>query len=495
MTRGRVLRPSVRCRAHDGAVAPRAQQPSSVTQLVIVVDGLRPDYVTPAVMPRLFRLGQRGIVFRAHHAVFPTVTRVNASSFVTGTYPENHGVLGNDIYIPSVNASAALDTGERKNLEAVARADGWLLGVPTLGEIMQRAGRNLLAVSSGSTGSAFLLNHTAGTGALIQSDYTLPPELGPRLLATLGPPPPHAIPNDGRTSAIDAYLTIGLEELRPAVTFMWINDPDETAHAQGIGSDLTRLSLSLVDGGIGRVEDALRAKGLLNRTNILVTSDPGFSTHTGTLKLEALVEPFVKSMLTDRRTWSSRKAIHLRTRDAVRVAAIVAELQRRPEVGDFTRPARAAMRKAWYQHALVRRARWNHPRSGDIWSRTGRTQPTTPVRERPHRAASPGTALESLRYHNTLIAVGPDFREHATSDVPTGNVDIATTCLIAGRSPPTMEGRVIDEALRNKSAQISYKVERTTETVRTPDGRYELTAHLSVAAGHRYLDFTEAKRK
>ena len=53
--------------------------PSARTHLVIVVDGLRPDYVTPVLMPRLVRLGQRGIVFNAHHSAFPTVTRVNAS--------------------------------------------------------------------------------------------------------------------------------------------------------------------------------------------------------------------------------------------------------------------------------------------------------------------------------------------------------------------------------------------------------------------------------
>src|SRR5881392_3818738 len=75
------------------------------THLVIVVDGLRPDYVSRDVMPRLTRLGQRGIVFTAHHSVFPTVTRVNASSFVTGAYPETHGLMGNNIYIPKANAT------------------------------------------------------------------------------------------------------------------------------------------------------------------------------------------------------------------------------------------------------------------------------------------------------------------------------------------------------------------------------------------------------
>ena len=63
------------------------------SELVIVVDGLRPDYVTADLMPRLSRLGQRGIVFTAHHSVFPTVTRVNSSSFVTGSYPETHGLM------------------------------------------------------------------------------------------------------------------------------------------------------------------------------------------------------------------------------------------------------------------------------------------------------------------------------------------------------------------------------------------------------------------
>src|SRR5258708_4668292 len=107
--------------SHAQQAAPRR------THLVIVVDGLRPDSVTPEVMPRLFRLGQRGIVFRSHHSVFPTVTRVNGSSFVTGAYPEAHGLMGNTIYIPAANPTKGLDTSERANLEAVERAEGTLL--------------------------------------------------------------------------------------------------------------------------------------------------------------------------------------------------------------------------------------------------------------------------------------------------------------------------------------------------------------------------------
>ena len=47
------------------------------------------------VMPTLAAIGQRGVVFTRHHSVYPTVTRVNASSMSTGSYPERHGLLGN----------------------------------------------------------------------------------------------------------------------------------------------------------------------------------------------------------------------------------------------------------------------------------------------------------------------------------------------------------------------------------------------------------------
>ena len=83
--------------------------------LLIVLDGLRPDYVTPEVMPNLHALGQRGVVMTRHHAVFPTVTRVNASSIATGAYPGAHGLMGNSVFFPQVDPSRFLNTGERSN--------------------------------------------------------------------------------------------------------------------------------------------------------------------------------------------------------------------------------------------------------------------------------------------------------------------------------------------------------------------------------------------
>jgi predicted AlkP superfamily pyrophosphatase or phosphodiesterase len=490
--------------AGAGSRAQQASRRAPHTHLVIVVDGLRPDYVTPEVMPRLSSLGRRGIVFRAHHAVFPTVTRVNGSSFVTGAYPETHGLLGNVLYSPKVDAAKGLDTAERANLEAVERAEGHLLTAPTLSEILAPAEKRLLAVGSGSSGSAFVLNHTLATGGIIHPDYVRPPALAVQAAAALGSAPPHATPNDAQNQyAIDAYLKVGLNDVHPDVTFMWLNDPDGTAHANGIGAELTAKSLALVDAGIGRIEDTLQARGLLDRVNIIVTSDHGFSTHTRELRLSALLDPFVSPMPDGSKDIVvSEGAIYLRSgADLSRVSAIAAALQRRPEVGAiFTRPvARGRVEGSVPGTLSFDIVRWNHARSGDIlvsanWSRdtnaAGFAGKTTDPGVAGHGSSSP------YDIHNTLIAAGPDFREHAVSEVPTSNVDIAPTLLhLLGLPPaPTMTGRIISEALRDGPPISGIAVDHSSETVRTPDGSYVLTAHISKAAGRTYLDFTEVKR-
>ena len=140
-----------------GGVDSGSQPPASVRSerhLLIVLDGLRPDYVTPSLMPTLYALGQRGVVMTQHHAVYPTVTRVNASSISTGAYPEAHGLMGNAVFFPDVDPSGFLSTSDRANLLRIAAAGEPLLTSTTLGEVLQTAGKRLLGTSSGSSGSS-----------------------------------------------------------------------------------------------------------------------------------------------------------------------------------------------------------------------------------------------------------------------------------------------------------------------------------------------------
>jgi arylsulfatase A-like enzyme len=481
----------------------QAPAPSRTQQLVIVVDGLRPDDVTTEAMPRLTELGRRGIVFNAHHSVFPTVTRVNASSMVTGVYPEGHGLLGNTIFVPAVNPTRGLDTGSKEVLESVARATGRLLTAPTLGELMQKAGKTLFTVGSGSSGALFLLDST-GAGVAAHQDFSRPPSTGSMLTAALGSPPAHATPNAALNKrAFDTYLTLGLDEIHPDVTFMWISDPDTTAHAKGMGAAETRQALALVDAGIGRIEDTLRTRGLLDRTNLMVVSDHGFSTHTGELKLDALVEPFAHKLPDGTRDIVvAEGAVYFRAAaDATRVAAVVAALQKRPEVGAiFTRPAGRGAEGVVPGTLSFDVVRWNHARAGEIlvaanWSDrandAGRRGTSTQTGVAGHGTSSP------FDVHATLIAAGPDFKEKATSDVPTGNLDLAPTLLrlLGLPVPASMTGRVIEEGLRRGPPPAALEVLHGTDTASTPDGAYRVSAHTSSVAGYRYLDFSETSRR
>jgi predicted AlkP superfamily pyrophosphatase or phosphodiesterase len=484
--------------------SPRAQTPPRNTYLVIVVDGLRPDYITPSLMPRLLRLGRRGIVFNAHHSVYPTVTRVNASSLSTGAYPETHGLLGNTVYVPSANATRGLDTGASANLDSIAQAEGRLLTTPSLGEILQRAGRKMLVVGSGTSGAALLLNHTVSGGPVLHQEFTRPQDYAAHVVEKLGPPPPAARPNAARNRrAVDAYLTLGLDEIRPDVTFMWISDPDTTAHELGIGTPTTRQALALVDAEIGRIEDTLASNGLLARTNLIVTADHGFSTHSGTLKLAELVAPFARPTADGSPDLVvAEGAVHFRALpDASRVAAIVAALQKRPEVGAIFTAARSAGAVGGEVPGTLSFdvVRWKHARSAPIlvaanWSRdrneAGYEGTSTQSGVAGHGTSSPHDI------HIPLVAAGPDFREQTVSEAPTSNADIAPTLLrmLGIAAPKEMTGRVIEEGLRRDPAPASVHPTRTTDTVSTPDGSYVLTAHFTVAAGHRYLDFTEVRR-
>src|SRR5688572_19635676 len=146
-----------------------------IRTLIVFFDGLRPDYITEQFMPNLYAFSQRGCYGEQHHSVFPTVTRVNASSYSTGSYPQTHGLLGNTVYFPEVNRVAGLNTSNYTDLSKIREAThGHLLTSVTLGEILAKHNQRMMVFSSGSAGSAYLQNHTISGGAIINPELILP---------------------------------------------------------------------------------------------------------------------------------------------------------------------------------------------------------------------------------------------------------------------------------------------------------------------------------
>ena len=67
--------------------------------ILMVWDGLRPDAVTPTATPNLFALTHGGVYFAAHHALYPSLTMVNAAGLATGAASGANGIVANSMYL------------------------------------------------------------------------------------------------------------------------------------------------------------------------------------------------------------------------------------------------------------------------------------------------------------------------------------------------------------------------------------------------------------
>jgi arylsulfatase A-like enzyme len=473
------------------------------TTLLIGIDGLRPDYITPEVMPNLHALGQAGMFFEHHHAVYPTVTRVNVTSIATGVYPGKHGLMDNTIYVPEVDAERVLSTADYAKLQAVDEATGGkLIQVPSMGEILDAAGKKLLVISSGSTGSAFLLNHKAKGLGIIHPEYALPAALHERVQAVLGPAPAEAYPNTGWIDrTVDAYLRLAVEELHPDVTFMWLTDPDHTAHTKGMGDPVTLDALRGVDNAIGRLLAGLEERNLRGATNILVTSDHGFATHGGTANPFLVSNQILRELRGDpRKMIIAGFGLYLLGENKALLPAFAARLQAEPWVGAlFTRDVDAASVPGAFAYNTIH---YDNDRAPDLllspdWNddknALGIPGTTMMIGVAGHGSASP------WEIHNTLIVSGPAFRAQSRGTGATCNVDLAPTILRLHdlAVPAHMDGRVIEEALLTgpEPATMTTSQTRLEASTTLPDGSaYQLQLNQSETAGKTYLDGTRTIR-
>ena len=108
------------------------------------------------------------------------------------------------------------------------------------------------------------------------------------------------------------------------------------------------------------------------------------------------------------------------------------------------------------------------------------------------RAAREGTHATLSRFdmHNTLIAVGPDFKSGATIDLPSGNVDLAPTILqILGiKSPQKLDGRILSEAMTAAMPSGKAETERIEATKHFQLGTWRQSLQISRVDSTIYLD-------
>ena len=100
------------------------------------------------------------------------------------------------------------------------------------------------------------------------------------------------------------------------------------------------------------------------------------------------------------------------------------------------------------------------------------------------------SSLSRYDMHNTLIAAGPDFKQHFVDELPSGNADVAPTILhLLGILTGQLDGRVLSEALVGEKPPVEQP---NTETLRATQGtgttHWEQYLTISRVGNHVYYD-------
>jgi len=475
--------------------------------LVFVVDGLRPDSITAEDAPTLFRLRAEGVDLANSHAVFPTVTRVNAAAIATGTQPGTNGLVGNQMFVPAVDARRAFDTGNYRNFLTLDQATGGrVLQAPTLAERLHARGLMLAGVSSGSTGSAFLLNPKAvsGIGVLVNGyldpgkTVAYPAGISEAVLARFGPAPVKA-PGGARFDAAVTWTQRVLREyvlpkFAPAVVINWLTEPDHSQHHAGVGSPAAREALRNDDREIAQVLAGLHAAS----TSVLVVSDHGFTTNTAGVDVAgALVLAKLKAApdSTDVILASSGQAValHVEGHDPDRIARLARFIQAQDWGGVIFSAERV---EGAFPLELIHVA--NRERSPDLLF-------TFPWTSRRNAFGVSGTDLANVsaggapyvsdhgsmspwNVRNTFLAWGAGVKKGVTVGVPAGNVDVTPTvlALLGIDGEPGLDGRVVTEALEGGPDPERVAVETRIHTAAA--GAYRAALQISTVDSRRYVD-------
>ncbi len=468
--------------------------------IIVVFDGLQPAQVTPGMMPNLSRFANEGVAGNNHHAVFPTVTRANVASIVTGHHPGAHGLTGNMLVIPEFDPHNAIGALEPTLTQVASRHP--ILLKPTLGDILHQHGHEYIAVGTGTSGNAYLQNPGAdsGAGATIHPDFCLPRPLHGEITAMFGLWPDRREPSSAKLSrALEIFTQYVLEMRRPAASLLWFSEPDSSQHAHGVGSAEAVRAIAEVDLQFGRLLAWLDGNGRAGETDVIAVSDHGYSSISEVVDIEAelrqagfpaatepggvAVAPNGGSVLfyapSDTETTTARLAQWLFVQPWC--GALVAS----EAAGDVPGALPAALIGLEGPRApsIAMSFRWNSAPNGAGFD--GHAYST-------NLAPSLGQHGSMSRHEtrNVFFARGPGFQQSSAVATPTGNADLAPTVLHLLGIPggESMQGRVLHEALRDGPDAVDWQTASHSAQCTLPEGAYTQTITLSRVGSALYVD-------
>jgi predicted AlkP superfamily pyrophosphatase or phosphodiesterase len=229
--------------AQDGSRSDKELKP---TVILVSIDGFHPDYLERYPSPTLGMLARQGVRARWMTPVYPSLTFPNHYSIATGLYPDNNGIVGNNIYDPEFKQTFAMSKREE------VQNGRWWLGEPIW----------VTAEKQGQRAAAFFF---PGTEAEISGKRPS------QWRAYDG-----KIPNSERVDTALSWLDLPGPE-RPTMILTYFSEVDSAGHESGPDSDGVRQAVAEVDKALSRLVDGLKSRRLFERVNIIIVSDHGMA--------------------------------------------------------------------------------------------------------------------------------------------------------------------------------------------------------------------------
>lgn len=288
--------------------------------VLFIADGLRFRMVDDNTAPTMAAMARHGVSLRNSHALFPTFTTANASGMATGHMLGDTGDFSNTIYtgfeVPGAGASVTPFLESDVVLGDVdEHFAGNYLDEVTILKLARDKGYSTASI--GKIGPALIFDPTERSGeqTILVDDATGTPkgiplsaDVAERLkaasLSLVAPTRgangvPGNVAKPGTSSAnvvqqdyfaavtTQVVLPLFKERNKPFVLVFWSRDPDGTQHNQGdslntltpgINGPTSLAAIRNTDDDLARIRSALDELGLLDTTDIIATSDHGFST-------------------------------------------------------------------------------------------------------------------------------------------------------------------------------------------------------------------------
>jgi len=480
--------------------------------VVVVWDGMRPDFIDEHNTPALWKLAHDGVRFLHHHSVYVTATNVNGAALATGVYPNRNSLLANREYRPQIDPRKPFENADE---EIITKADqvtgGKYIATPTIAETVRAAGRRTAV--AGTKSVAFLHDrHNEWTTAALPKQHfpkfaaaPMSPALREEMFRLLGPfaTAPANTEEQRNTYATRALTQVMWRDGVPAFSLLWLSEPDRTQHDSAPGADVSVAAVRSSDRNLALLLDALEKKDARKNTDVFVVSDHGFSTIERAIDFPAELGKAGFDATTAFKETPKRGQVmvvgnggtilfYVIDHDRDVAARLVEWLQR----SDFAGVIFA--REKFEGTFSLETVRVNTADAPDVmvalrWN----SKPNrfgVPGQIVTDNARGPGEAshatLSEYDVHNTLVAAGPDFRENLTTSLPSSNVDIAPTVLrILGLQPPQkLDGRVLVEAMEEKAERIEALGKTIQATHKFSSGEWQQHLRVSLVGETVYID-------